>query len=50
MRKDVLLKFEYFPFIGSLYNEKLSPAPFEFQFFGRVSGRASRSIMEQNDL
>lgn len=49
MRKDALLEFEYFPFIGSLYNRKLSPAPFEFQFFA-VSpprSRINRSVCNE---
>lgn len=49
MRKDALLEFEYFPFIGSLYNGKLSPAPFEFQFFA-VSpprSRINRSVCNE---
>lgn len=46
MRKDVLLEFEYFPFIGSLYNGKLSP--FEFQSSAVVSPRSARSRINRS--
>lgn len=48
MRKDVLLEFEYFPFIESLYNGKLLPAPFEFQSSVVVSPRNAPSRINRS--